>query len=309
MDALGDQKKIPAIENLLREMAPSATVESKENNVILCRLGANSQSEISHLLTNLDAKRRDLAISYKFSCSTLEDLYLRIQDKGRSPRELERSNSLSSITSRELLKPLKYLWFLKKRLLFFSKKKWHYLLLATIPFGIVLLTLWLSDTGFADVSIDGSKIPLELNLYGNTDVHYSIVGTDQQTEIDKYFRNIVSSSRNTATKVENVPETIVAKGTKNIAHYMKRMLIAAEFTIEDSSGNINTVNIMYANKAYHGAPISINVVMNTLLKYYAGDEFLISTSNTPLHSRTKKEQPLTQSQFSNAFLWITLLPI
>ncbi|GJQ88734.1 hypothetical protein Trydic_g9532, partial [Trypoxylus dichotomus] len=95
----------------------------------------------------------------------------------------------------------------------------------------------------------GSRIPLKLDLYENTDAYYSVADTDQQTEIDKYFKNIVSSSNSTATKVENVPETIVARATENIDHYMKRMLIATEFTVEGS--NVNTVNIMYANKAYH----------------------------------------------------------
>ncbi|GJQ88274.1 hypothetical protein Trydic_g20136, partial [Trypoxylus dichotomus] len=303
-----DQEQIPAINDFLRKTAPNAVIERKENNAILCRLSAHSKSEISHLLTNLDAKRRDLSISYKLSCSTLEDLYLKVQDKEMDPKKLERLDSVSSSNaSRELLKILKYGCFLKKRLLFFSKKKLQYLLLPLIAFGIVLLTLWLGTTGFADVSKDGTRIRLELGLYGNTDVYYSIAGTDHQTEIDKYFKNIVSSSKNTATKVNNVSETIVAKGTENIVHYMKRMLIAAEFTVEGS--NVNAVNIMHANKAYHGAPISIDVVMNTLLKYYAGDKYAISTSNAPLHAQNKKEQPLTQSQFSNVFLWVTLLPI
>ncbi|GJQ88639.1 hypothetical protein Trydic_g22095 [Trypoxylus dichotomus] len=85
------------------------------------------------------------------------------------------------------------------------------------------------------------------------------------------------------------------------------MLIATEFTVEGS--NVNTVNIMYANKAYHGLPISIDVVMNTLLKYYAGDNYSIFTSNAPLGALTKREQLLPQSQFSNVLCWIILLPI
>lgn len=100
---------------------------------------------------------------------------------------------------------------------------------------------------------------------------------------------------------------IIEKGIANIAHYIKRMVIAAEFVVEDE--NVTSVNIMHANKAYHGAPISINAVMNTLVKYYAGDNYSISTSNTPLHARTRKEQALSQSEFTNLFLWLTLLPI
>ncbi|GJQ88469.1 hypothetical protein Trydic_g10593 [Trypoxylus dichotomus] len=228
--------------------------------------------------------------------------------KEKAPKRLKRSNT-SFITSRKLPTILKYRRFLKERLSFFSKNKLEYLLTLLIAFGIVLLTLWLSNTAFADVSRNDTKIPLELSLYGNTEVDYSIAGTDHQTEIDKYFKNIVSSSNSTATKVENVPETIVAKGTENIVHYTKKMIIAAEFTSVDNGSSVHAVNIMYANKAYHGASISINVVMNTLLKYYAGDEFSISTSNAPLHARTKKEEPLPQSEFSNVCLWIVLLPI
>ncbi|KAI4468947.1 atp-binding cassette transporter subfamily a abca [Holotrichia oblita] len=177
----------------------------------------------------------------------------------------------------------------------------------TLAFMIVFLTLWLGKSGFVDVSKDGTRIPLDLSLYGNTDVYYSITGGSHQTKIDEYFKNVIASSKSVATKVSNVSDMIIEKGTENIAHYMKRMIIAAELTFDDE--DLTTVNIMHANKPYHGAPISMNAVMNTILKYYAGDDYSISTSNTPLHARTRKEQALSQSEFTNLFLWLTLLPI
>ncbi|GJQ68998.1 hypothetical protein Trydic_g23925, partial [Trypoxylus dichotomus] len=162
-----NQDKIPTLNDLLTKVAPNATIESKENNAILCGLSSNFKSEISHLLTNLDDKREDLSISYKISCSTLEDLYSKVQDKEKKdPKKLERSNFSSSTESPKILK---YKWFLKKRLLFFSKKKFQYLFLLLIAFSIVPLALWLGNTAFAVVSKDGSRIPLKLDLYENTD--------------------------------------------------------------------------------------------------------------------------------------------
>lgn len=89
---------------------------------------------------------------------------------------------------------------------------------------------------------------------------------------------------------------------------MKRMIIAADFTF-DSDSRLNAVNLWHSNKALHGAPIGINAAMNAILKYIVGEDYSITAANTPLHSNNQKQQALSQSEFSNLFLWITLLPI
>lgn len=54
------------------------------------------------------------------------------------------------------------------------------------------------------------------------------------------------------------------------------MIAAAEF---NSSGKI--INAMYSNLALHGAPVSINLITNAILKSLVGDEFSISATNNP----------------------------
>lgn len=76
-----------------------------------------------------------------------------------------------------------------------------------LTFMIVVLTLWLGKSGFVDVSKDGTKIPLDISLYGNTDVYYSVTGVSHQTKIDEYFKSVIASSNSLATKVPDVQDS------------------------------------------------------------------------------------------------------
>ncbi|KAK9687261.1 ABC transporter [Popillia japonica] len=302
-----DKEKITDVQQFIETYVPTENIQPKIDGFVCSFVDSTKQVEIPGFLEKLDEKKDNLAISYRLSCSTLEDLYLKVQDKGEGTKQINSTKEgyMESVGFTNFTKKMRHCY--SKHSMFFKKKIFQYLLLAMLTFMIVVLTLWLGKSGFVDVSKDGTKIPLDISLYGNTDVYYSVTGVSHQTKIDEYFKSVIASSNSLATKVPDVQDTIIEKGIANIAHYIKRMVIAAEFVVEDE--NVTSVNIMHANKAYHGAPISINAVMNTLVKYYAGDNYSISTSNTPLHARTRKEQALSQSEFTNLFLWLTLLPI
>ncbi|KRT85165.1 ABC transporter ATP-binding protein [Oryctes borbonicus] len=94
-----DPTKLPTLETLLNKTAPSASIVKKENDVVLCRFHVNSRkSEIANLLAELDEKKEELAITYRLSCSTLEDLYLKVQDeKGIIRKKLERKLKIYDI--------------------------------------------------------------------------------------------------------------------------------------------------------------------------------------------------------------------
>lgn len=65
---------------------------------------------------------------------------------------------------------------------------------------------------------------------------------------------------------------------------------------------------MYSNGAVHGAPISLNLLMNALLKSLKGQEYSITTANAPLPSA--EDNFFAQaSEWKVAILWFMLFPL
>lgn len=83
------------------------------------------------------------------------------------------------------------------------------------------------------------------------------------------------------------------------------MIVAAEF---NSTNNDLTVNAMYASKALHGAPISLNLVMNAVIKTLMGEAYEISTSNNPLPMVNGNYFKDT-SELQATMLWFILFPL
>lgn len=98
---------------------------------------------------------------------------------------------------------------------------------------------------------------------------------------------------------------VINEGIKNIIYYKHNIVVAAEFNSTKGTPNINA---LYSNVALHGAPISLNLVMNTVLKYLLNDSYSISTTNYPLetfHSSVTQEQSIIQI----STLWLFLFPL
>lgn len=86
--------------------------------------------------------------------------------------------------------------------------------------------------------------------------------------------------------------------------YRRSLVVAAEFNRTEKEP---IVNVMYSNFALHGIPISLNLVMNSVLKAYAGDQYSIEAANSPLTSNSAK---LPRGwDVSVAVIWLSLVPL
>lgn len=96
---------------------------------------------------------------------------------------------------------------------------------------------------------------------------------------------------------------LIAKSVENIVYYKRHVIASAEF---DSSQNI--INVMYSSFALHGAPISLNLVTNSILKGLAGPDFSIATANAPLRINSKSS-PSLFLEIKVGLAWTVLLPL
>lgn len=69
--------------------------------------------------------------------------------------------------------------------------------------------------------------------------------------------------------------------TNEHAAAQKNFIIGVEFI--EVNTTLSKIVALYAIEPYHSAPISLNMVQNTLLQEYMGDAYKITTSNKPYH--------------------------
>lgn len=84
------------------------------------------------------------------------------------------------------------------------------------------------------------------------------------------------------------------------------MVVSAEFNITNKGEKI--VNAMYSNTAAHGAPISLNLVMNAILKTVMGDQYSIVSANHPLPMLVGNSLE-EASEMQIAILWFIWFPL
>lgn len=92
---------------------------------------------------------------------------------------------------------------------------------------------------------------------------------------------------------------------KDFTYYRQKLIAAAEFNETDKEP---LVNVMYSNLALHGLPISLNLVMNTILKVYAGDEFSIECANSPMSGVVSSSIPKTWD-LEVGVAWLMMVPV
>lgn len=125
-------------------------------------------------------------------------------------------------------------------------------------------------------------------------VYYGIVKNVASVNVD--FRFVKHDCFNLA---------IVENGTKNLPFYQHRMIAASEFTEFD---DILQATFLYNGLAIHSAPISLNLITNTLVKHLLGKDYEISASIHPFQSvGPTTPEPLSTTQIG--LLWIIILPL
>lgn len=88
-------------------------------------------------------------------------------------------------------------------------------------------------------------------------------------------------------------------------HYKNRLIVAAEFNRTEREP---LVNVMYSNLALHGLPISLNLIMNTILKTSTNDGFSIESGNSPLSGVASSTIPRTWD-VEVGLAWLMIVPV
>lgn len=181
------------------------------------------------------------------------------------------------------------------------------------------MTLFLGLSYNVSHSTTEKGIDIDLNMYGQTGVFYN----SSNSEISNFYEELVRTQNSIPTRIENVQEglryliyndfvwlidvlVIIQKGLENIEYYKKHMVVGAEFNVSE---RFREVNVMYSNVALHGAPISLNLALNALLKAKAGIEYGITVSNKPLQSISDQTVKQEQSEMQNIIIWIFMFPL
>lgn len=100
-------------------------------------------------------------------------------------------------------------------------------------------------------------------------------------------------------------KAIIDDSLKDFTYYRQKLIVAAEF---NSTEGEPLVNVMYSNLALHGLPISLNLIMNTLLKVYADDGFSIESANSPLSGLISSTIPRTWD-LEVGITWLMMVPV
>nr|XP_022908694.1 ATP-binding cassette sub-family A member 3-like isoform X1 [Onthophagus taurus]XP_022908696.1 ATP-binding cassette sub-family A member 3-like isoform X2 [Onthophagus taurus] len=320
--------------------------KATSKDVVEFALPSNMKHKFHHLLAQIHGQKLELGIkSIKFSNTTLEDVVLKVmfgtqQDQSNSPKSVDNPDhgksknkavDLATIDkpdfakyrekftaqaeratqnkqTKEVVTFIKKLWFLAKNHYNFLKKSYIYcffMLLICFMFGAI--TMIASKMGQRNVSNDGTTFELSLAQYDNTHVYFSIDGA-KDGRLSNVYHDVVASVGSIPLRVSSAIDEIVKMGIENIVFYKRWMIAATEFKLDNDE--IKNVKVLYSNNAHHGAPISLNLATNTILKYITGDdEYWISALNTPLHSAKQSYIEVQQSSSANMLLWFFLLPL
>lgn len=92
---------------------------------------------------------------------------------------------------------------------------------------------------------------------------------------------------------------------KNFAFYKKWLIVAAEF---NSTEQEPIANVMYSNLALHALPISLNLLMNAILKTYVGEQYSIEIANAPLSGVASTKMPGFWD-VEVSISWLMMIPI
>ncbi|KAK4883871.1 hypothetical protein RN001_000142 [Aquatica leii] len=96
---------------------------------------------------------------------------------------------------------------------------------------------------------------------------------------------------------------ILKEGHKDIEFYKRHLVVAAEFNMTDNESLV--VNAMYSTVATHGAPISLSLIVNTILKLTRGENCSISAAINFSPSLFRHK---TASATRIPIYWTTILP-
>ncbi|XP_066148995.1 ATP-binding cassette sub-family A member 17-like isoform X2 [Euwallacea fornicatus] len=291
--------------------ATAKIIENSSGNLVLKRIDGNEiqftikEGSNVELFKHLEKYKEALKIvNISYRNTNLEDVFVNTISKTDQ-------NDMSD-KIKDFIKPTqnKTLWLILKSLFF---KRWNFTC-SQIVFYIfsVMMVLWMIlicvvlGQNYENLNKGGQAINLSLRTYRNSTVFMHSNQREEHFQIRKYYDDIVKNDGSILVEHEDVLGAIIDEGIRNLPCYRRHRIAAAEFSNIGPSQPIEAV-ALYNNLAIHSAPISVNLITNTIAKHLLGQNYSIAISIHPLeniHSKTTNE--LSESRIG--LLWLIIMP-
>ncbi|XP_018365508.1 PREDICTED: retinal-specific ATP-binding cassette transporter-like [Trachymyrmex cornetzi] len=226
-------------------------------------------------LDKVESERKQLGVTgISVSLITLEQVFLKIvrnEDSGKHLNELFTA-PLQKVTGTELCMQTISALFCKK-FTYTRKNLTSLLTILILPiFSVLLMALSYSlPTDSTDI------VPLKLDMYRYPKALYS----SNNEPIAQKYRNIVQNMGGESERV--APDISVTSAllnsSKNLVEYRNNLIVSAEF---NDTENNTWANGFYSGVAIHSVPLTVNLLSNSFIKAYAGDEYSIVASRQQL---------------------------
>ncbi|XP_018330699.1 ATP-binding cassette sub-family A member 3 [Agrilus planipennis] len=290
---------VAEVTRLFQKYIPDVIVESNVGSELTYLLDEQKSNVFEAMLEDLERNSNSLGIrSYGISLTTLEEVFMKVgADHGQEEqnemngkityKKQDDSNSFTSsydkITDINLGYP-KYLtgcalWrnqflvmFLKRVL---STYRSWVLMLIQILVPVLFLIIAMIVGRLYDRTSDLPSLPITLSRYNNPVTLIS--GTSENNYYNSYL-NVMNSQNQKyiETGSGNLSEVILQETASNTAVFRRRYIVSASFNTN------NTIVAWFSNIPYHGAPLSLNLVMNSIIKQELGSDYEIRINNYPL---------------------------
>uniref|UniRef100_A0A1Y1MN73 ABC transporter domain-containing protein n=2 Tax=Photinus pyralis TaxID=7054 RepID=A0A1Y1MN73_PHOPY len=234
---------------------------------------------------------------------TMEEIFLKASTLGfnyqprssdEKPTHFKKMKEINTWRQFKILL-LKWLKFTRKKLQFIQ-----------IVIMILCMVICLCGSENSEDASESDKVvPLNLQTYSDSAVFIGRNQSGMFSKIAHYYEDSLNGSVVYSKTVQNLSDEIIQQGINNIEFYKKRMVVAVSF--DDFIGK-HSATAFYSNKAVHGAPISLNLLTNAVLKSLKGPDYGIKVGNHPLTSPYQhRVQHLSMIQV--LLIWYIFLPL
>ncbi|XP_018306221.1 ATP-binding cassette sub-family A member 1 [Mycetomoellerius zeteki] len=240
-------------------------------------------------LDKVESEKKKLGVTgISVSLITLEQVFLKIvrsEDSGKHLNELFTA-PLQKVTGIKLCMQSISALFCKK--FTYTRKNLPILLtILILPiFSVLLMALSYS------LPADSTNIvPLKLDMYRYPKALYS----SNNEPIAQKYRNIVQNVDGEAERVASdisVTSALLNSSMKNLVEYRNNFIVSAEF---NATENNTWANGLYSGIAIHSVPLTVNLLSNSFIKAFAGDEYSITASRQQLPNTIFSTQILPET--------------
>ena len=197
------------------------------------------------------------------------------------------------------------------RLLYLRYRPFVTFLQVTVPIGFSLAVLYATGQDPARTS---PPLLLSLSRFGgsmvaySTSEHHSYAVQNMSSQYSDLFRGSPNDvvHANNQTGAPHLEEFLLSLGKRDLSVYTYTYFVAAELLNRTYNGTNIDVTAFFNYKAHHTAAISLNLADNALLRYHAGSEYAIQTTNHPLWLPSARTQHLMQLLSDGDYLQMSL---